>query len=82
MWLSEAQVRGFYYGFANSALWPLCHLTLERTVFKPRHWRHYQDVNAHFAESVAEECAGTAGHCVGAGLPPGALPGDAAPAPA
>ena len=26
IWLSEAQVRGFYYGFANSALWPLCHL--------------------------------------------------------
>jgi len=33
VWLSEAQVRGFYYGFANSALWPLCHLNLERAVF-------------------------------------------------
>ena len=58
LWLSEAQVRGFYYGFANSALWPLCHLNLERTVFKPLHWRHYQEVNAHFAEAVVEECAG------------------------
>jgi trehalose 6-phosphate synthase len=58
VWLSEAQVDGFYSGFANSALWPLCHLNLERTVFKPRHWRHYQDVNAHFATVVAEECGG------------------------
>jgi len=58
VWLSEAQVRGFYDGFANRALWPLCHLHLERTVFAPRHWRHYQEVNAQFAAVVAEECAG------------------------
>src|SRR5262245_57624462 len=58
VWLSEAQVRGFYYGFANSALWPLCHLALERAVFQPVHWRHYQDVNAAFADVVVEECAG------------------------
>jgi len=56
IWLSEAQVRGFYYGFANSALWPLCHLQLERAIFKPRHWHHYQHVNAAFAAVVAEEC--------------------------
>jgi trehalose 6-phosphate synthase len=56
VWLSEPQVRGFYYGFANSALWPLCHLQLERTVFKSTHWRHYQEVNERFAEAVAQEC--------------------------
>jgi alpha,alpha-trehalose-phosphate synthase [UDP-forming] len=56
VWLSEPQIRGFYYGFANSALWPLCHLHLERTVFKPLHWRHYQEVNEQFAETVAQEC--------------------------
>jgi alpha,alpha-trehalose-phosphate synthase [UDP-forming] len=58
VWLSEAQVGGFYDGFANSALWPLCHLNLERTVFTPLHWRHYQEVNAHFATVVADECGG------------------------
>jgi trehalose 6-phosphate synthase len=56
VWLSEPQVRGFYYGFANSALWPLCHLNLERAVFKPLHWHHYQEVNEQFADSVAQEC--------------------------
>jgi alpha,alpha-trehalose-phosphate synthase [UDP-forming] len=59
VWLSEPQVRGFYYGFANSALWPLCHLHLERAVFKPLHWRHYQEVNEQFAEAVAQECQDT-----------------------
>jgi alpha,alpha-trehalose-phosphate synthase [UDP-forming] len=59
VWLSDPQVRGFYYGFANSALWPLCHLHLERTVFKPLHWRHYQEVNEQFAETVAQECQDT-----------------------
>jgi trehalose 6-phosphate synthase len=59
LWLSEPQVRGFYYGFANSALWPLCHLHLERAVFKALHWRHYQEVNEHFAETVAQECQDT-----------------------
>lgn len=58
VWLSEPQVRGFYYGFANSALWPLCHLQLERSVFKPGHWRHYQEVNEQFAEAAAQECEG------------------------
>jgi trehalose-6-phosphate synthase len=61
LWLSEAQVRGFYNGFANSMLWPLCHLYLERTVFKPLHWRHYQEVNTRFAEVAAEECGGANG---------------------
>lgn len=59
VWLSEAQVRGFYYGFANGALWPLCHLNLDRVVYKPAHWHHYQEVNAHFAAVVAEESRAT-----------------------
>jgi trehalose 6-phosphate synthase len=58
VWLSEAQVGGFYSGFANSALWPLCHLHLQHAVFNPLDWRHYQEVNAHFATVVAEECSG------------------------
>ena len=56
VWLSEAQVRSYYYGFVNRALWPLCHLQIERALFKPLHWQHYQEVNALFAEVVAAEC--------------------------
>jgi trehalose 6-phosphate synthase len=56
VWLSDTQVEGFYAGFANSTLWPLCHLHLDRTVYAPAYWRAYQEVNARFAEAVAEEC--------------------------
>jgi len=59
VWLSDTQVRGFYSGFANSALWPLCHLQLERAVFTPNYWRHYQEVNRRFAEVVVAECQAT-----------------------
>jgi trehalose 6-phosphate synthase len=58
VWLSEPQVRNFYYGFANSALWPLCHLQLERSAFKALHWRHYQEVNEVYAAAAADECDG------------------------
>ena len=58
VWLSEPQVRNFYYGFANSALWPLCHLQLERSVFKALHWRYYQEVNEMYAAAAADECGG------------------------
>src|SRR5690242_16688146 len=26
VWLSKQEERGYYYGFANGALWPLCHI--------------------------------------------------------
>ncbi len=59
IWLSASQVQGFYSGFANSTLWPLCHLHLDRATFHPTHWHDYQEVNARFVEAVAEECGTT-----------------------
>jgi len=55
VWLTKEQEENYYYGFANSALWPLCHLAYRRPVFNEAHWRAYQEVNALFAEAVAEE---------------------------
>lgn len=26
IWLSEEEEKGYYYGFANEGLWPLCHI--------------------------------------------------------
>jgi trehalose 6-phosphate synthase len=34
--LSEPEVEGYYYGYANQALWPLCHMALEHARFRPR----------------------------------------------
>ena len=55
VWLTEEEERGFYYGFSNEGLWPLCHLAYVRPAFRASDWRTYEDVNAKFAEVVAAE---------------------------
>ncbi|MBP1688005.1 MAG: Alpha,alpha-trehalose-phosphate synthase (UDP-forming) [Deltaproteobacteria bacterium] len=55
VWLSDEDVRGYYYGFANEGLWPLCHIADTRPVFRSEDWKHYQAVNQTFADAVAEE---------------------------
>ncbi len=55
VWLSEEQEKGYYYGFSNEGLWPLCHLAYVRPAFRPSDWRAYEEVNAKFAEVVAAE---------------------------
>jgi trehalose 6-phosphate synthase len=55
VWLSEAQEQGYYYGFSNEGLWPLCHLAYVRPAFRAADWRAYEEVNAKFADVVAVE---------------------------
>jgi trehalose 6-phosphate synthase len=55
VWLTEAQEQGYYYGFSNEGLWPLCHLAYVRPAFRAADWRAYEEVNAKFAEVVALE---------------------------
>jgi trehalose 6-phosphate synthase len=55
VWLTESEVAGYYTGFANGALWPLCHQAHVRPVFKESDWLTYKAVNARFAESAAAE---------------------------
>ncbi|MGC3996394.1 MAG: trehalose-6-phosphate synthase [Anaeromyxobacter sp.] len=58
VWLSQAEERGYYYGFANEGLWPLCHLVYTRPSFRAADWRHYERVNGRFAAAVSEEVEG------------------------
>jgi trehalose 6-phosphate synthase len=58
VWLTPAQLENYYDGFANSALWPLCHVAFRRPVFRQEHWEGYKEVNALFADRVAEEIGG------------------------
>ncbi len=58
VWLSSEEERGYYYGFANEGLWPLCHIAHTRPVFRREDWDQYQAVNRRFAEAACEE-AGT-----------------------
>src|SRR5205809_667549 len=50
--LSDDEVDGFYYGYANQALWPLCHLATQHARFRQQHWEAYQAVNRRFATAT------------------------------
>jgi trehalose 6-phosphate synthase len=55
VWLSDAEEQGYYYGFANEVLWPLCHLAHTRPMFRKEDWAHYRQVNQKFADAVCDE---------------------------
>lgn len=55
IWLTDEEQDGYYYGFANEGLWPLCHIAFVRPRFRDRDWAHYVAVNQRFADIVAEE---------------------------
>jgi len=55
VWLSKDEERGYYYGFANEGLWPLCHIAHTRPVFRAPDWEHYRTVNQRFADVVVDE---------------------------
>jgi trehalose-6-phosphate synthase len=55
IWLTKEEEDGYYNGFANEGLWPLCHVTHTRPIFRENDWKMYERVNRSFAESVIEE---------------------------
>ena len=59
VWLSKDEEEGYYYGFANEGLWPLCHIAHTRPIFRADDWQHYQEVNGKFARAAVAEFADT-----------------------
>ena len=55
VWLSDEEDRGYYEGFSNEGLWPLCHIAHTRPVFRPEDWLQYQRINRRFADAVLQE---------------------------
>jgi trehalose 6-phosphate synthase len=55
VWLTKEDEDGYYYGFANEGLWPLCHIAHTRPVFRATDWAAYCRVNEKFAEALLEE---------------------------
>jgi trehalose 6-phosphate synthase len=55
VWLSPEEEAGYYYGFANEGLWPLCHIAHVRPIFRSSDWAQYVAVNRKFAEAVVKE---------------------------
>jgi trehalose 6-phosphate synthase len=55
VWLTEAEEAGYYNGFANEGLWPLCHIAHHRPAFRAADFAHYVTVNRRFADAVVSE---------------------------
>jgi trehalose 6-phosphate synthase len=55
MWLTAEEEKGYYYGFSNEGLWPLCHVAHTRPTFRIEDWEHYRTVNRRFAEAICQE---------------------------
>jgi trehalose-6-phosphate synthase len=55
VWLSEQEEEGYYFGFSNEALWPLCHIAFTRPAFRESDWNDYRSVNARFAAAIVEQ---------------------------
>ena len=59
VWLTDEEDKGYYEGFSNEGLWPLCHIAHTRPVFRPEDWIYYQRINRRFADVVLQEMEGT-----------------------
>jgi trehalose 6-phosphate synthase len=55
LWLEPEEEQGYYYGFSNEGLWPLCHIAHVRPTFNSDDWAQYERVNQKFADAVVEE---------------------------
>lgn len=55
VWITKEEEEGYYYGFSNEGLWPLCHLTHERPSFRAADWDQYVKANQRFADAVLDE---------------------------
>lgn len=55
VWMSEEEEAGYYYGFANEGLWPLCHIAHVRPTFRTSDFQMYKRVNERFAQAIAKE---------------------------
>ncbi len=53
--MNDNEVRRYYHGLSNGALWPLFHSFPERTRFDRRDWEIYESVNERFAQVTADE---------------------------
>ena len=59
VWLTKQEEEGYYYGFANEGLWPLCHVAHTRPIFRAPDWECYETANQKFAKALLEEMSGT-----------------------
>ncbi|MCQ9207446.1 MAG: trehalose-6-phosphate synthase [Omnitrophica bacterium] len=52
IWLNKDEENGYYYGYSNKAMWPLCHMAYTRPAFDEVDWAYYKIVNKKFADTI------------------------------
>ncbi len=62
--LSDEEEAGYYNGFANEGIWPLCHIAHTRPIFRAADWDQYVKVNRKFAEIAAGEMKDVSEPCI------------------
>lgn len=55
LWLTSEEEDGYYYGFSNEGLWPLCHMADTRPTFRSGDWEQYVKINKRFADAACDE---------------------------
>jgi trehalose 6-phosphate synthase len=55
VWLTKEEEDGYYFGFANEGIWPLCHIAHTRPTFRASDWDYYRQVNEKFAHALLQE---------------------------
>lgn len=64
IWIDEEEEKGFYYGFSNEGLWPLCHIAHTRPIFRSSDWLQYKKVNEKFLKALLSEIENVEDPCV------------------
>ena len=54
VFLKQAELDGFYYGFSNASIWPVLHYMSQYLRYETRWWQDYKTVNERFAQVLSE----------------------------
>lgn len=55
VYLTEAELEDYYYGFSNKTIWPLFHYFMQYTHYNNTYWEMYKQVNQKFADAIVKE---------------------------
>lgn len=55
VWMNKREEAGYYYGFSNETLWPLCHIVYAKPKFSEEDWNYYKQINRRFADTILDE---------------------------
>ncbi len=54
VYLNQAEMDNYYFGFSNKTIWPLYHYFTQYVIYENSYWDSYVEVNMRFAEKVLD----------------------------